>query len=101
MEEPKNKETISLGGNIELSGFQNVEKAKLIVLKKIIGNYAKKMQEKRSDYEKLLVRLGGDESNAEIKAELIAGGNSILGEDKQDNVFVAIDNALKNVIKQI
>ena len=51
MEEP-NKNSISLGGNIELNGFQDIENAKLVVLKKIIGNYVKQIQEKKSDYEK-------------------------------------------------
>ncbi len=101
MKEDQNKETISLGGNIELDGFQNVDKSKLVVLKKIIGNYARQMKEKRSDYEKLVMSLEGNETNAHIKAELIAGGNSIVGEDKKENIFMAIDDALKKIIEQI
>jgi ribosome-associated translation inhibitor RaiA len=100
MEQP-NKETISLGGNIELNGFQNIEGAKMIVLKKVIGNYVKQMQEKKSDYENLKITLEGDENNATIKAELKAGGSQIATEDTQNNLFVATDNALKKIIEQI
>lgn len=99
--EQKSKESISLGGNIELNGFQNLEKAKLIVLKKIIGNYAKQMQEKRDDYKKLVVTLEEDKTNSKIKAELILGNNSIKGNDTENNIFVAIDGALKKIIEQI
>ena len=98
--EEQNKEAISLGGNIELNGFQNIEGAKMIVLKKIIGNSTKQMQEKKSDYEKLKITLEGDE-NITIKAELTAGGNSILGEDTQNNIFSAIDGSLKKILEQI
>jgi ribosome-associated translation inhibitor RaiA len=96
----QNKETISLGGNIQLNGFQNIEGGKMIVLKKIIGNYTKQMQEKKSDYEKIVITLEGDENNAKIKAELTAG-TTFVGEDSQNNIFVALDNALKKIIEQI
>jgi ribosome-associated translation inhibitor RaiA len=98
--EEQNKETISLGGNIELNGFQNIEGAKMIVLKKIIGNSTKQMQEKKRDYEKLKITLEGDE-NITIKAELTAGGSQILGEDTQNNIFTALDGALKKILEQI
>jgi|SRR3989339_1237291 len=101
MENVENREVMSLGGNIELNGFQNVERSKLVVLKKIIGNLAKEMKEKRSDYEKLTITLQGDENNAQIKAELLAGGSSIIGEDSKGNVFISIDGALKRIIEQI
>ena len=40
------EETIKLGGSIELSGFSNLDGGQMIVLKKIVGNYARKMEEK-------------------------------------------------------
>ena len=106
MEEQNKPETgstdsVSLGGNIVLNGFSNVEKAKLVVLKKIIGNSVKEMQEKRKDYEKIKISLEGDENNASIEIELTAGGNSIVGEDTQNNMFMALDGALKKIIGQI
>lgn len=97
--EEQSKETISLGGNIELNGFKSLETAKQIVAKKIIGNYVKQIQEKKSDYEKLVITLEGDETNVKIKAELTAGGNLTIGEDTQNNMFTALDNALKKIIE--
>ena len=92
---------MTLGGNITLNNFQDIEKSKLIVLKKIIGNYTRQIQEKKSDYEKLVITLEGDENNATIKIELTAGGNQITSEDTQKNIFVSVDTTLKNIIDQI
>ena len=97
----QNNEAISLGGNILLKGFQGIERAKLVVLKKIIGNYASEIQKKRSDYEKLAVTLGGSENNQTASIELTAGGNSIAADDTQNNMFVAIGNAFKKLMEKI
>lgn len=94
-------DSVSLGGNIVLNGFKDVENAKLVVLKKIIGNSVKEIQGKRSDYEKIVISLEGDENNATIKVELRAGGSSMAGEDTQNNMFMALDGALKKIMGQI
>ena len=73
----------------------------MIVLKKIIGNYTRQAQEKRSDYEKLTVLLEGDKSSATIKAELTAGGSQIAAEDTQNNIFVALDNVFKKILEKL
>ena len=38
--------SLKLGGNIELFGIENVQPAQMVVLKKIIGMYARKFSEK-------------------------------------------------------
>ena len=37
---------IELGGNINLDNFEEIEKGQLIVVKKVVGNYTKKISEK-------------------------------------------------------
>jgi len=93
--------SISLGGNIELIGFNALEPAKAVVLRKMIGTFTREIQDKKSDYEKLAVTLEEGEGNAKIKVELTAGGNTITGEDTQNNVFMALGNAVKKVMDQI
>ena len=99
--EQKDPSSLSLGGNIQLNGFQNVEKAKMIVLKKLIGNYVRQIQEKKSDYEKIKITLEEGENNAKIRVDLIAGGNQITSESQQKNVFIAIDESLKKISEGI
>ena len=38
-------DNVQLGGNIELSGFRDIDGASMVVLKKIIGNYARRLSE--------------------------------------------------------
>jgi len=93
----ENKETISLGGNITLNGFQNVERSKMIVLKKMIGNYVKQIQEKKTDYEKIAITLEGENK---VKVELTAG-TPTTAEVTQNNIFAAIDATLKKILEQL
>jgi len=95
------KDTVSLGGNIQLTGFQNVENAKSVVLKKMIGSYVRQIQEKREDYEKIVITLEGDENNPTIKITLTAGGNEIAAEESTNNLFTALDTTLKKIMEQI
>ena len=41
-EESASEEILQLGGNIELAGFKELDRDSMVVLKKIVGNYAKK-----------------------------------------------------------
>ncbi|MBU0628657.1 MAG: hypothetical protein KKC75_05675 [Nanoarchaeota archaeon] len=99
--EAKNNEHISLGGNIELNGFQIIERSKLVVLKKIIGNHARQIQNKKGNYTKLSITLQGTEQSLNIKAELDLENNKILSESNKPNIFMAIDDALKKIIEKL
>lgn len=93
-------ETVELGGNITLTGFTNLDKAKLIVLKKMVGNYAKTIEEKKK-FEKLSLTMTKEENNPKIKAEVIVEGRKINSETKEDNLFVALDKTLKEIINKL
>ncbi len=85
---------VRLGGNIELFGVENLDHATMIVLKKIIGMYARKFSEKGLD--RLSVSFG-----PEIKIEAVSQGNTILSSASHSNVFFGVDAALKGIEKQI
>ena len=82
-EQSEQQDTISLGGNIQLNGFKNIETAKQIVAKKIS------------------LTLEEDETNVKIKIELTAGGTQTVAEDTQNNLFTALDSTFKKIIEQI
>ena len=99
------EETLELGGKIELTGFSSVENGQMIVIKKIVGNYAKKFSEIDDSFDGLKLTMKSIHGDASNKFELralvnIAGGpyNSKL-EDR--NIFFGIDKVLKNVEMQI
>ena len=93
---------IELGGNITLSGFKELEKDSMIVVKKIVGNYAKKLTEINDKFEHLTVYLKSiHETPAskkfEIKTKAIFEGKPYNTENVERNLFLALDTALKKL----
>ncbi len=88
-------EPLRLGGNIELFGIESIDGASMIVLKKIIGTYARKFSEKGLD--RLSVYFG----DKEIKIEAVSQGNTVMSAAAHPNLFFGVDNALKDIEKQL
>ncbi|MBL7054353.1 hypothetical protein ISS05_01190 [Candidatus Woesearchaeota archaeon] len=93
------EDVIKLGGSIELVGFKGVDMAQMVVVRKMVGNYAKTMSEKNTGFSKLMVSLS-KETDYKITAEMTAD-KAYVGEDTGTNLFVAFDSALKKVIEQL
>lgn len=90
---------MELGGNIELENFDNIDPAKLIVIKKFVGKYTKTISEKQGEFKKLVVTLTPD-SNYEIKA--ISYGNKDYGVIVSGpNLFFVLDKVLSELDKKI
>jgi hypothetical protein len=90
---------MELGGNIELINFENLEPAKLIVVKKFVGTYAKKLSECHVGFKKLEVTLNPN-SAYEIKA--ISYGLQDHGIIvKGPNLFFVLDKALSELLKKV
>ncbi|MBW3003133.1 hypothetical protein KY337_01095 [Candidatus Woesearchaeota archaeon] len=99
-------EIVTLGGNIELSGFKDLDSGSFIILKKIIGNYARKMSDMSSNFERLSLTMKHvHETEAskkyDIKAKLMDNGKSYNSEMVDRNLFVAVDTALKKLQNEI
>ena len=97
---------MQLGGNIELSGFRDIDGASMVVLKKIVGNYAKRMSEIAEKFEKLsLIMKPVHETEKselyEIHAKLLNNGKLAVSEVTERNLFVAVDSALKKIISEL
>ena len=97
---------LQLGGNIELSGFSELDGGMMIVLKKIIGNHARRMNEKTKNFEKLSLTVKSvheKETNKiyELHVKLIDNGKPITSSNEHRNLFIAVDSALKSVMAQL
>ncbi len=96
------EETLQLGGNIELSGFSSLDGGTMIVLKKIIGNYARKMSDQASNFERLGITMKTvHENQFELHAKLLDNGNAVTSSVTERNLFVAVDSALKKIMNEI
>lgn len=93
----------TLGGNIVLSGF-DLDDQEMIVVKKLVGNYAKKIKNFH-DYEELKLEMKvhdkGKTKKFEIKAFLLFNGNRATSETVGFNPFVLIDEVLGKVLREV
>lgn len=96
------EDVLQLGGNIELSGFKGLDGGIMIVLKKIIGNYAKKMSDRSENFEKLSLTMKPvHENKYELHAKLIDNGKAHTSSVIDRNLFVAVDSSLKSIMNSI
>jgi len=98
------EETIELGGSIRLSGFKDIDGGSMIIIKKIVGSFVKKVSEKNSKFQSLTVTLkkvhASDESETsgkfELQANLIAE-KPFNSEVTHQNLMFAVDKVLRKV----
>ncbi len=99
---------IELGGNIILVGFKDLEPAKLIVVKKMVGTYAKKIADK-VELKELKVELkpihnkekDEEKQKYEVKANAHTDKKDYNAETTQFNLFYALDEVLGKIITQV
>ena len=100
--EETTEETVQLGGNIELSGFKEVDGGTMIILKKIIGTYARKFSDTLKNFEKLSVTMKTiheteSSKKYEINAKVIDNGTPHNASITDRNLFVAVDSVMKKL----
>ena len=102
VDEQSSEDNMELGGSITLSGFKNIHKAELVVVKKIVGSYARKFADNLDGYESLSLNLKevhkteGSEK-FEIHGKLIHKGKSENSDVTDRNIFVSVDSVLKKL----
>lgn len=88
---------IELGGNIKLDGFSSIDPSTLIVVKKIVGNYAKRMQREAFPFQELSLHLNNAQEPLTLHAKL-KGKKEWSAHASDRNLFFAIDKALSSLI---
>jgi hypothetical protein len=89
-----------LGGNIELSGFRELDGGSMIVLKKIIGNYARKFSDNHGS-EKLTLQLARDTDGFALTGSVHVQGQQISAGHSDKNVFYLVDSVLKKLEQEL
>lgn len=93
---------IELGGSIFLVGFNDIDSSKMIVLKKIVGNYTKKFTDTCKKFESITITLKKvhdieDSTKYEIQVKVIDCGKPVNSQATDKNLFVAVDSVLKKI----
>jgi ribosome-associated translation inhibitor RaiA len=96
-------EDIKLGGQIELSGFGGLDRSQMIVVKKIVGNYTKKISEKDETFKGIKVTMKKISSSNmfELNVNLDVNNGPITASIDDRNLFFAIDKVLEKVFNQL
>lgn len=101
-EKEEDNSVLQLGGNIELSGFRELDGGTMIILKKIVGNYAKRMSSMRTGFKGLSLRMKTIHDNQfELNAKMVDNGQAITSSVVDRNLFVAVDNSLKKIMNEL
>ena len=101
-------EAIKLGGNIELSGFRELDSGSMIILKKIIGNYVRKLSDQSEKFEGIRIVLKPafssnleKPSRFEVHGKLFDNGKTYAAEHIDNNVFVTVDRVLSKIERSV
>ncbi|MBI2558275.1 hypothetical protein HYW20_03050 [Candidatus Woesearchaeota archaeon] len=99
------EESHKLGGNIELSGFRDMDSSSMVIIKKLVGTYARKISEHCKNLQTLHITLKPihereKSEKYEIHAKVIDDGKVFASEIVDRNLFVAVDSALKKIINE-
>jgi hypothetical protein len=91
---------VDLGQYIELSGFSEKEPGELIIIKKLIGNYVKKVSENVQGFERLVISQIEHGRQFEVKGRLLFDGKEAETEERDTNLFFALDSCLKKLQRE-
>ncbi len=100
----ENNNELRLGGSIWLVGFNELDKAEMIIIKKIVGNYIKKLADK-TPYDEVKIRLKMHEKGKsylhEINADVYAKGFHINAKAENRNLYAALSDVLECLLKEV
>jgi len=101
-------DVVELGGNIQLSGFKDIDKINNQVINKIVGNYTRKFRETCENFEMLKLHLkkihrteNSNNTKIELHAKLTDNGKLFTSEVVERNLYFALDAVLKKIEAEI
>lgn len=88
-------ETIRLGGNIELVNANGIDGASMIILKKMIGNYARQFSERG------VCSVSITFSDNSVLVDVMRDADRFSSQAESSNLFFAVDSAFKDLEAQL
>lgn len=88
---------LELGGNIRLSGFDVLDPAQMVVVKKIVGNYAKRYSERSSLFQALHLALKEFTTTAVAIEGTLHLEQMHTATVTNENLFFALDAVLREL----
>jgi len=101
------EDVLQLGGQIELAGFRELNSGEMIVIKKIVGNYARRMEEVCKNFSGLKLKLkplhqvDDKVRRFELHGQVIDDGQVYPAGVTEHNLFVGVDSVCKKLVNEI
>lgn len=93
---------MKLGGHIELEGFDDIEPAQLVVIKKIVGSSAKKISEEIAELDNLQITLKENEKDkVTISGKIKIKDAEHEAEASDKNLFFALNKVIAELKSKI
>lgn len=92
---------ITLGGNIQLEGFNDLEYGEVLIAKKLVGNYIRVIAENCEECKLARILLEVKDEEYQVNVEVDVEEKRVLGSKRGDNLFFTMDKALKTVLKEL
>ncbi len=96
------EKVLNLGSKIELSGFRDVDRSSMVIVKKIVGNYLKRYEELSQTIETLKIHLKvvhetEKSKKFELHVKVIDNGKVHTSEHTDRNLFFTLDKTLASL----
>lgn len=97
-------EGMKLGGNISLVGFEKLDNAEMVIIRKIVGTYIKKMSE-AGDYKEMRLTLKQHPHGKSFKHEV--EGSATFSEGRfasnvtEWNLFTAVSEVCTKIFNEV
>ena len=95
-----------LGSNMELSGFSDFDGSTKVVIRKLVGNHVKRMNNSVGDFQKLSLHLKEvhkteNSQKYQINGKLEMNGKVYNSEVTDFNLFFALSNVLNKLTEEV
>jgi hypothetical protein len=94
-------DVVHLGGNIQLEGFRHLDGGSMVILKKIVGTYARKFSDGFPEFKGLSLSLNKQEDVFELTGNVALGERQVASQIADKNLFFALDRVLKDLEKGV
>lgn len=91
---------IQLGENIKLQGFEMLDRPELVLTKKMVGIFVKRLNETKQGLSSFIVIREADEET-KITAKALFADGEFIGEGAGKNLFIALGNAFNDLLSKL
>ena len=93
---------IELGGNIQMHGFESLDQADVLIAKKLVGGYVRRICDEIEGCQGTRIHLEPHPQGFAVTAAIVAAdAQETAAQANGSNVFMTIDASMKSLLKEL